>query len=356
MFFFYSHDGKYLIKTQTHQEINSLRKILPYYYQYLLENPSTFIGHYYGIFQIKVPHLGKNVPFVVMKSVFDSDKRIHKIWDLKGSKVGRKAKVGEAVFKDLDFLEQGTKLEIGPKKKNLVVEQLKKDAIFLANLNIIDYSLLVGVHQRSVEREEFYVDTDTETESTPCSASTTPDLSNLRSFASLFLQEVTGGEYAEGIPFSEYDDASSGEVDDTSLVPVYSPTETSFRRFINTDSCDDLEGLHITECLSNVDSNINVVEIAEATDDRVEVMWVTSSKRISDRADCGVESWIVDTDTLLSKEIYYIGIIDILQRYNTRKFVEHAYKASYLNEHEISCVDPEYYAERFINFCIDAFE
>jgi len=36
-------------------------------------------------------------------------------------------------------------------------------------------------------------------------------------------------------------------------------------------------------------------------------MWVTSSKRISDRADCGVESWIVDTDTLLSKEIYYIG-------------------------------------------------
>lgn len=50
------------------------------------------------------------------------------------------------------------------------------------------------------------------------------------------------------------------------------------------------------------------------------------------------------------------GIIDILQRYNTRKFVEHAYKASYLNEREISCVDPEFYAERFIHFCIDAFE
>lgn len=254
-----------------------------------------------------MPHLGKNVPFVVMKSVFDSEKRIHKIWDLKGSKVGRKAKEGEAVFKDLDFLEQGAKLEIGPKKKNLVIEQLKKDANFLADLNIIDYSLLVGVHQRSVEREELYLDTDTDTESTRCSTSTTPDLSNLRSFASLFLQEVTGGEYVESGTLVEYDDASSGEVDDTSLIPVYSPTETSFRRLINTVSCDDLEGLHIKECLSIVDSSINVVEIAEASDDRVEVMWVTSSKQISDRDDFGVESWIVDTDTLLSKEIYYIG-------------------------------------------------
>jgi len=352
VFFFYSHDGKYLIKTQTYQEISSLRKILPKYYQYLIQNPTTFIGHYYGIFQIKIPHLGKNVPFVVMKSVFDSENRIQKIWDLKGSKLGRRAKEGEAVFKDLDFLEQGAKFDVGPKKKSLIVEQLKKDASFLAELNMMDYSLLVGVHQRSVEREN-----GVNCLPYPSEKKVTPNLDNLRGFASLFLQEATGGEYIEeAFPGGDSDDASSGEVEYIGCCSGLS-SDTSFEKLKYRDSCNDLEGLHIgNECLSIVDCDMNVVEIAEALDDRVEVMWVTSSRRISNRDDCGVDSWVVDMNSLLSKEIYYIGIIDILQRYNTRKYVEHTYKATYLDENEISCVDPNFYAQRFINFCIDAFE
>ena len=37
-------------------------------------------------------------------------------------------------------------LELGPRKKELLLSQLKKDVEFLSSLNIMDYSLLLGIH------------------------------------------------------------------------------------------------------------------------------------------------------------------------------------------------------------------
>jgi len=45
------------------------------------------------------------------------------------------------------------KIHLGPKKV-LFVEQLRKDAHFLAQLNIMDYSLLLGIHDRLKRTEE----------------------------------------------------------------------------------------------------------------------------------------------------------------------------------------------------------
>eukprot|EP01105_Mastigella_eilhardi_P009477 TRINITY_DN2236_c0_g1_i2.p1 TRINITY_DN2236_c0_g1~~TRINITY_DN2236_c0_g1_i2.p1 ORF type:complete len:209 (+),score=30.71 TRINITY_DN2236_c0_g1_i2:149-775(+) len=50
-----------------------------------------------------------------------------------------------------------------------------------------------------------------------------------------------------------------------------------------------------------------------------------------------------------SGEVYHLGIIDILQEYNARKKVEHSLKALTSRE-EISCVDPDTYRSRFVNF------
>ena len=47
------------------------------------------------------------------------------------------------VFKDLDFLETQHKLFITNTDAREVKSQLKVDTIFLRDLNIIDYSLLV---------------------------------------------------------------------------------------------------------------------------------------------------------------------------------------------------------------------
>ena len=37
-------------------------------------------------------------------------------------------------------------LEFGPRKKELLLTQLRKDVEFLSSLNIMDYSLLLGIH------------------------------------------------------------------------------------------------------------------------------------------------------------------------------------------------------------------
>jgi len=60
-FFFYSHDGKYMIKTQTKEEGKFLRKILPSYYAHLKANPSTLMTRFYGMHRVKMKHINEKV-------------------------------------------------------------------------------------------------------------------------------------------------------------------------------------------------------------------------------------------------------------------------------------------------------
>jgi len=152
-FFFYSHDGRFMIKTQTSEENKFLRKILPHYYQYVSLNPNTLLTRFYGMHRVKMRHLKRKVHFVIMHSVFDTKEKIFRIYDLKGSTVGRssgpdKVRKEGVVYKDLDLVDDQAKFQLGTKRK-LFMEQLEKDASFLASLNIMDYSLLIGIHDEA---------------------------------------------------------------------------------------------------------------------------------------------------------------------------------------------------------------
>lgn len=48
--------------------------------------------------------------------------------------------------------------------------------------------------------------------------------------------------------------------------------------------------------------------------------------------------------------VLYLGIIDILQDYNTGKKIEHAYKSLKFDSLSISAVDPLLYSRRFLAF------
>ncbi|KHN26678.1 Phosphatidylinositol-4-phosphate 5-kinase 7 [Glycine soja] len=48
--------------------------------------------------------------------------------------------------------------------------------------------------------------------------------------------------------------------------------------------------------------------------------------------------------------VLYMGVIDILQNYNLRKKIEHAYKSLQFDPMTISVVEPKMYDERFIKF------
>ncbi|GMH79783.1 hypothetical protein TL16_g08272, partial [Triparma laevis f. inornata] len=80
-FFFYSHDGKYIIKTMSKPEAKFLLKILPAYHAHVSKNPETLITKYMGMYKVKMYHLNRNVRFVVMKSVFDTDVPLEKFYD-----------------------------------------------------------------------------------------------------------------------------------------------------------------------------------------------------------------------------------------------------------------------------------
>ncbi|PIL31006.1 hypothetical protein GSI_05699 [Ganoderma sinense ZZ0214-1] len=150
-FFYFSRDYRFIIKTIHHSEHKFLRSILKKYYEHVKNNPHTLISRFYGLHRVKLPH-GRKIHFVIMNNLCPAHKDIHETYDLKGSTVGReypeeKAAVNpRAVLKDLNWINRGKTLELGPEKRALLTEQLRRDSELLKELGVMDYSLLVGIH------------------------------------------------------------------------------------------------------------------------------------------------------------------------------------------------------------------
>lgn len=89
---------------------------------------------------------------MIMNNLFPPHRDIHETFDLKGSTVGRvypeelAAQKPRAVLKDLNWINRGRSLDIGPEKRALMTEQLRRDSDFLKRIDVMDYSLLVGIH------------------------------------------------------------------------------------------------------------------------------------------------------------------------------------------------------------------
>jgi len=161
-FFFYSHDRQFLIKTMPKSESILLRRLLPEYFNYISRQPNTLMTKFFGMHRVKTPARWEPVYFMIMGSVFNSTHDIHKIYDLKGSHYKRRAKKpkGEErnnkvpILKDLDWLDNKERLRVDAMTAKLFSDQLRRDIEFLKKLKIMDYSLLIGVHDFSKARKE----------------------------------------------------------------------------------------------------------------------------------------------------------------------------------------------------------
>jgi len=147
-FFFYSPDGKYMIKTMTNAESKFLRRILPHYFRHCAMNPNTLIAKFLGMYRVKLYHLRRNVKFMVMKSVYDTDKHLDQLFDVKGSSTGRDAKPGDAVKKDNDVRRSlpDSAFVLEPDLRKRLRQQVVLDTEWLRAMKIMDYSMLIGVH------------------------------------------------------------------------------------------------------------------------------------------------------------------------------------------------------------------
>ncbi len=150
-FFYFSRDYRFIIKTIRHSEHKFLLTILKDYHEHVKANPHTLLSRFYGLHRVKLPH-GKKIHFVIMNNLFPPHRDIHETYDLKGSIIGREypeekaAQKKGAVMKDINWLRRDRKIELGPEKRAVFTAQLRSDVALLKRLNIMDYSLLIGLH------------------------------------------------------------------------------------------------------------------------------------------------------------------------------------------------------------------
>lgn len=150
-FFYFSRDYRFIIKTIRHSEHKFLLRILKDYHEHVKANPHTLLSRFYGLHRVKLPQ-GRKIHFVIMNNLFPPHRDIHETYDLKGSSYGReypeeKAKTKKgATLKDINWIRRRRELELGPEKKALFAAQLASDVALLKKLRIMDYSLLIGLH------------------------------------------------------------------------------------------------------------------------------------------------------------------------------------------------------------------
>ena len=125
--------------------------VLPHYFRHCAQNPNTLIPKFLGMYRVKLYHLQRNVKFIVMNSVFDTDKILSSFYDLKGSTTGRDAKPNESVKKDNDVRRMAHRNPNGgfvlpPTVRGRLRKQIVNDTTFLKEMKIMDYSMLIGVH------------------------------------------------------------------------------------------------------------------------------------------------------------------------------------------------------------------
>ncbi|KAG0307400.1 Phosphatidylinositol-4-phosphate 5-kinase [Dissophora globulifera] len=294
-FFYFSQDYRFIIKTIHHAEHKFMRKILKDYFNHVKQNPHTLLCRFFGLHRVKLPH-GRKIHFVVMGNVFPPNRDIHETYDLKGSTLGRAISDEElesnprATQKDLNWVNRNRKLELGPERRHLFVEQTKRDVQLLARLNIMDYSLLIGIHD--IERG---------------------NKDNIRdNTLKVFNPDATKQMAREPSRRDKRESkvnalrAAVKESDPVALGPSALPSDSFSER---------------RHCIFYADDG-----------------GLLSTNELNERGE----------------DLYYLGIIDILTPYNYVKKVEHYWKSMSQDKHAISSVNPKEYAQRFLSFMIHA--
>ncbi|CAI5639910.1 phosphatidylinositol 4-phosphate 5-kinase type-1 gamma isoform X1 [Oreochromis niloticus] len=156
--FYLTKDDEFIIKTVMHKEAEFLQKLLPGYYMNLNQNPRTLLPKFFGLYCVQSG--GKNIRVVVMNNVLPRVVRMHLKYDLKGSTYKRRASKKERekarpTFKDLDFMQDlQDGLMMDQDTYNALTKTLQRDCLVLESFKIMDYSLLLGVHNiDQAERE-----------------------------------------------------------------------------------------------------------------------------------------------------------------------------------------------------------
>nr|XP_020448694.1 phosphatidylinositol 5-phosphate 4-kinase type-2 gamma-like [Monopterus albus] len=267
-----SYDRTLVVKEISSEKVEEMHNILSEYHQHVVTcHGSTLLPQFLAMYRVTVE--SENTYLVVMRNMFSHRLHVHRKYDLKGPLVSREAsfkKKGKELptHKDVDFRNNMQKVYVNDQDKMKIMGKLNRDIGFLVHMRIMDYSLLLGIHD--VERAE--------------------------------------REKEEEMVLSHEEE----EEDDNGLAAA--PGTTS------------------PEGIAAYMSSFKSMGPGEF-DPYVDVYAIQSAAGAPQR------------------EVYFIGLIDVLTQYDTKKKAAHAAKAvKYGAGAEISTVHPEQYAKRFGEF------
>ncbi|PIN09518.1 Phosphatidylinositol-4-phosphate 5-kinase [Handroanthus impetiginosus] len=163
VYFAKSLDERFIIKQVTKTELESFEEFAPEYFKYLTDALSTgsptCLAKVLGIYQVSVKHSkgGREtrMDLMVMENLFFR-RSISKIYDLKGSSRSRynsDTTGANKVLLDMNLLEtlRTNPIFLGSKAKKQLERAVWNDTSFLASVDVMDYSLLVGVDKEQKE-------------------------------------------------------------------------------------------------------------------------------------------------------------------------------------------------------------
>ena len=158
--FYWSFDARFMVKTITADERDTMKKMLRGYLKHVTTFPDTLLVKLLGLFDLRVALPNGNGTKLyhccVMGNVFHTHLPIHERFDLKGSSFQRTVGVAQRgqpglVHKDQDFVAMGRCIRLPDAR---VATKLKRqiliDSNFLLQMGVIDYSLLVGISRRRI--------------------------------------------------------------------------------------------------------------------------------------------------------------------------------------------------------------
>ncbi|KAK7362580.1 hypothetical protein VNO77_04697 [Canavalia gladiata] len=164
VYFAKSLDERFIIKQVTKTELDSFEEFAPQYFKYLMDalnsgGGPTCLAKILGIYQVSVkyPKGGKEtkIDLMVMENLFYK-RNISRVYDLKGSERSRynpDTTGTNKVMLDMNLLEalRTKPIFLGSRAKRKLERAVWNDTSFLASVDVMDYSLLVGVDD---ERKE----------------------------------------------------------------------------------------------------------------------------------------------------------------------------------------------------------
>ena len=248
-----------------------------------------------------------------------------------------------------------TQIELSVDRYKNLIEKIEEDVEFLSSMNVIDYSLLLGVHFISWGDDEWYAPFSAwHTSSSRSLWSRGPTRQSSLALGRQLVKQMEGmiteDEKNDYIKNAADVIASANSVRDaarSSAASASSQVALSSRAPSRAMTSFNISRENLNR--ESEDEGLNPMETAIEAHERWKRHGVPSDQDIG-WATPAVAVQVSDEGKVVRQPVLlYFGIIDFIQKYNTRKRLERVVKTT-LHGSSVSVADPKRYARRFLGF------